>query len=284
MEDGFLRSVRLGSELTPPGSLVLDRQGLYYDPTAPSDLETLLQETTFTTAELEQAARLRHQIVDLAVSKYNVSRCSDFRPAAQADQSVVFVPGQVTDDASVQLGSPEVRDDGALLRAARRLCPSAHLVYKPHPDVLSGNRRGHVPSRASGLYDELVEDVSLPACLAAVEEVHTMTSLVGFEALLRGLKVVTHGQPFYAGWGLTEDQLPLARRSRRLSLDELVAGTLLRYPRYFSWQAKAFCTAEEMVQQLAIQKAHASGRSFKTSWLLRRLRDVAILSWEWTHA
>ncbi|RLB54298.1 MAG: capsular polysaccharide biosynthesis protein, partial [Deltaproteobacteria bacterium] len=142
MEDGFLRSVRLGSELTPPGSLVLDRRGLYYDPAVPSDLETLLQEATFTATELERAARLREQIVDSKVSKYNVSMGSSFRPKAKADQTVVLVPGQVTDDASVRLGSPQVRDDGALLQAVRQLCPDSYVVYKPHPDVLSGNRRG----------------------------------------------------------------------------------------------------------------------------------------------
>ena len=37
----------------------------------------------------------------------------------------------------------------------------------------------------------------------------TMTSLAGFEALLRGKPVTTHGQPFYAGWGLTEDICPV---------------------------------------------------------------------------
>ncbi len=42
MEDGFLRSAQLGSDLTTPLSLVLDRSGMYYDATGPSDLEQLL--------------------------------------------------------------------------------------------------------------------------------------------------------------------------------------------------------------------------------------------------
>ena len=66
--------------------------------------------------------------------------------------------------------------------------------------------------------------------LAAVDEVHVLTSLAGFEALQRGKRVVTYGQPFYAGWGLTEDIYPVDRRTRRLSLDELVAGALIVYP------------------------------------------------------
>ncbi len=42
VEDGFLRSRGLGARLVPPLSLVLDRKGIYYDPTAPSDLEDLI--------------------------------------------------------------------------------------------------------------------------------------------------------------------------------------------------------------------------------------------------
>jgi len=284
MEDGFLRSVRLGSELTPPGSLVVDRAGIYYDPTVPSDLERILQETAFSAAELRRAARLRRQVVDLKVSKYNLSQAERFAPTHAPGQPVILVPGQVEDDASMRLGSPHVRDDGALLHAVRRRRPDAHVVYKPHPDVLSGNRRGAIPDDSSGLYDDRVEDVSLPACLAVADEVHCMTSLVGFEALLRGLPVTTYGRPFYAGWGLTEDRHPLPRRTRRLTLDELVAGTLIRYPRYYSWEAQAFCAAEDMVQQLASEKAGASRWSFRTPWVVRRLRDLAILSWEWVHA
>src|SRR5688572_18343336 len=47
MEDGFLRSVGLGSDRYSPLSLVLDREGIYYDPTHPSQLETELSQRDF---------------------------------------------------------------------------------------------------------------------------------------------------------------------------------------------------------------------------------------------
>ncbi len=56
-----------------------------------------------------------------------------------------------------------------------------------------------------------------------------MTSLTGFEALLRGKAVFTYGLPFYAGWGLTQDRHAHPRRHRRLSIDELVAAALIGY-------------------------------------------------------
>src|SRR6185436_18551510 len=116
--------------------------------------------------------------------------------------------------------------------------------------------------------------VPIASCLDVAHEVHTMTSLVGFEALLRGLPVITYGQPFYASWGLTRDHAPLARRTRRLTLDELVAGALLRYPRYVSWSARCFCSAEDKVEELA-QAATSRGHSIKLPRLAIKLSSLA---------
>jgi capsular polysaccharide export protein len=282
MEDGFLRSTGLGSDLTAPGSLVLDPDGIYYDPSRPSRLERLLSDTRFEQHELEQAARLRQHIVSARVSKYNLPGTAPLRVAARPEQRVLFVPGQVADDASIRLGTKGVSDNLALLRAVREAHPDAYIVYKPHPDVQSGNRRGALDGLASPPWDLQLGQVPLAACLDIADEVHTMTSLVGFEALLRGLPVVTYGQPFYAGWGLTRDHAVLARRQRRLTLDELVAGSLLRYPRYVSWSARCFCSAEDKVAELA----RASARQRRLARLPRLVIKLTSL-WhsgvEWWH-
>ncbi|HEX2877722.1 MAG TPA: hypothetical protein VHP33_41015 [Polyangiaceae bacterium] len=281
MEDGFLRSAGLGSDLTAPGSLVLDPDGIYYDPSRPSRLENILQSAEFSPDELARAARLRRQVVDSRVSKYNLPAAERLQVAARAGQRVILVPGQVADDASVRLGAQSVGDNLSLLSAVRLANPDAYIIYKPHPDVLSGNRSGGLHGVASPPWDLLVGQVPLAQCLDVASEVHTMTSLVGFEALLRGLRVVTYGQPFYAGWGLTEDHAPLGRRTRRLTLDELVAGTLLRYPRYMSWSARCFCSAEDKV--LELQKASSRARSIKLPRLAIKLSSLAHSGLEWWH-
>ncbi len=283
MEDGFIRSVGLGSDLTVPGSLVVDSQGIYYDPRQPSELETLLQTRQFTNAELERAEWLRQRIVASGISKYNTHTDRPFRPRARDSQTVVLVPGQVEDDASVVCGSPEVRSNAALLRVVRDLLPDAYIIYKPHPDVVSGNRRGRLDAPGPSLFDEVVTDVPISRCLETAHELHTMTSLVGFEALLRNKRVVTHGQPFYSGWGLTEDRLGLARRKRRLSLNELVAGVLLVYPRYYHFRSLAFCTAEQLVAELERQRQTGQAQ-LKLPWLLRRGRHLLLLAREIVHA
>ena len=43
MEDGFIRSVGLGSDFNWPYFLAVDRKGIYYDPSRPSELEDILQ-------------------------------------------------------------------------------------------------------------------------------------------------------------------------------------------------------------------------------------------------
>jgi capsular polysaccharide export protein len=163
-----------------------------------------------------------------------------------------------------------------LLEAARKAVPDAFIIFKPHPDVLSGNRVGAVdPEAARKLCDHIEEDATLAACLDVADEVHTMTSLVGFEGLIRGKRVVVHGQPFYGGWGLTVDHNPLARRTRKRTLDELCAATLLRYPRYLNRATSRFTTPEVVIEQLAAEREHAgAGKAIKLAWSQRQARKL----------
>jgi capsular polysaccharide export protein len=103
-----------------------------------------------------------------------------------------------------------------------------------------------------------VTDISMREMLPAVDEVHVLTSLAGFEALLRGRGVTCYGQPFYAGWGLTNDKVPVERRSRRLSLSMLVAGALILYPTYVSRATGRFITPEQAVDELVAWRDSSS--------------------------
>lgn len=284
MEDGFIRSVGLGSDFAAPWSLVTDERGIYYDATRPSDLEHTLQTAEFSAVELASARAFIDAIVRLQVTKYNFTSEGAERLERPPGRRVILVPGQVEDDASILLGSPTVRTNETLLREVRRRNPDAYIIYKVHPEIVSGNRKRGSVGRSRELYDQIIQRCPLAECLDLVDEVHTMTSLVGFEALLRGKGVVTYGRPFYAGWGLTEDAYPPERRTRRLSLAELVAGVILRYPRYYSWSARCFSNAELVVRELgelrdasrvnlpsAGSKARRSVRR-ATTWLRNRIR------------
>ncbi|MCR5220881.1 MAG: capsular polysaccharide biosynthesis protein [bacterium] len=270
MEDGFIRSVGLGSNFKLPYSLTLDRSGIYYDPGRPSDLECILNTIRRRPDHGELCARagiLRQTIVQTGITKYNVGEKHIATTHWPKDRRILLVPGQVEDDASVRKGGCGIRSNLELLQTVRAHNPDAFLVYKPHPDVESGNRRGKIDGqKMRSLADEVVRDIHMGVLLSRVDEVHTLTSLSGFEALLRGLEVCTYGGPFYAGWGLTKDfadpGLPFfARRSARLVLDELVAGTLLLYPTYYDWPTRSFCLPEDVVQYRLLQPPVPVSRS-----------------------
>lgn len=257
LEDGFLRSVGLGAELVRPLSWVVDARGIYYDATAPSDLEVILATHVFGDTLCARAARLRERIVAARLTKYNVGSRVWLRPPHA--KRVILVPGQVESDASLAYGAPRERSNMGLLRAVRAEHPDAYIVYKPHPDVVARLRKEGVNEQAAlDWCDEVVSDVSMGDLLVLVDEVHVLTSLSGFEALMQGKKVTCHGQPFYSGWGLTDDRLPNARRGRRLTLDALVAGTLIEYPLYLSRDGRCLIEPEDAVESL-LQWRHVRG-------------------------
>lgn len=256
LEDGFLRSAGLGAALTPPLSLALDDEGIYYDPTRPSRLERLIANAPTDDAALARAGALRRRLIELGLSKYNLKGKGFPRPD---HPRIVLAVGQVEDDASICMGASGVRTNLGLLQAIGKAAPDAHVIYKPHPDIEAGLRPGAIdPDDMSGLADDIAKDVGAPEILAAVDEVWTMTSLLGFEALLRGKKVVTLGAPFYAGWGLTEDRGDIpARRAARPSLDGLIHAALIDYPMYHDPVSGLPCEVEVIVQRLAAGQGQA---------------------------
>ena len=251
IEDGFIRSVGLGADFIKPLSWVIDAQGIYYDATRTSDLESLCMDTVFDDALLKRAAALRLKIVATNVTKYNVGTKYWQRPNDVVH--VILVPGQVESDASLVYGAPLERTNMGLLRAVRFANPEAYIIYKPHPDVLARLRLAGLNEDSANLWcDEIVTDVAMGDLLTKVDEVHVLTSLAGFEGLLRQKPVTCYGQPFYSGWGLTRDIILSTRRSRRLSLDELVAATLIKYPLYLSRDSKDLITPEQALDEMLV--------------------------------
>jgi len=247
LEDGFIRSVGLGADLIPPLSWVLDRTGMYYDATRPSDLENLLNDADFDHTVLTRAEQLRNALVSSGLTKYNVGTTPWQRP--QNSRPVLLVVGQVESDASIRLGGIDIKSNQALLETVRKANPKAYVIYKPHPDVVAGLRKqGRLD--ASGLCDEVVTDVGMHTLIQEVDEVHVITSLAGFEALLRDKPVYCYGQPFYAGWGLTKDRHPHPRRTKTRSLQELIAASLILYPRYVSRKTHQQISPEAALAEL----------------------------------
>ena len=292
VEDGFLRSVGLGADLIRPVSWVQDDVGIYYDATRPSRLEQILAETDFSEPLLTRAAALREAICAAGITKYSLSAPAQGsrghssaatpqpptwqRPVGA--QRVLLVVGQVETDASIRYGASTIRRNMDLLHVVREAHPDDYVLYKPHPDVLAGLRAsGEGERQALQRCDEVIGNVSLEQLFPLVDEVHILTSLAGFEALLRRKPVVTYGQPFFAGWGLTDDRglIPdvARRRHRSLTLDQLVAGALILYPTYVSRVTRRFTTPERVLQELIEWRQTPPPPGRLRHWVARIFRE-----------
>jgi len=255
LEDGFIRSVGLGTNFHLPMSLIIDDLGIYYNPGSESRLEHILQNHQFDDSLLARTKRLIKTIVEKQITKYNQQHpLTGFE--LPKDSKIIFVPGQVDDDASIKLAGDNMTAID-LLSAVRAANPDSFIIFKPHPDVMSGQRTGLSDEQQAKQYADLyITDTPVNHLIDACDEVHTISSLTGFEALLRNKTVHCHGLPFYAGWGLTQDHRTCPRRNRKLSLEALVAATLILYPRYYDPVSKLPCGPELIIQRIEEQRIY----------------------------
>jgi len=262
IEDAFIRSVALGSGFAKPYSLGIDSRGVYFNPEKVSDLEYLLQNHTFSNDLISRAKVVKEMVIASKFSKYNHLEHVQLKINREKYSKVILVTGQVEDDMSIKYGAFGLNNSD-LLQMVKKKNPNAYIIYKPHPDVLSGNRIGNISKEITDkCANKIVSNISIDSAIKASDEVHTLTSGAGFDALLRGKKVSTYGIPFYAGWGLTTDYKACKRRTRKVSLDELIAVALILYPRYISPKTLKFCE----VEQTLIELKEEQDRYFNNRW------------------
>jgi capsule polysaccharide export protein KpsC/LpsZ len=255
MEDGFVRSVGLGSQHLLPYSLCTDRNALYFDARTPSELEILLQTHDFAAdAQLMQEAReclaliRRHKI-----TKYNLPQTAlaDTLYGPKTKKRILVI-GQVEDDQSVILGCDRPINNNDLVRLAAEENPEAQIIYKMHPDVIAAKRKElSDPNEVAKIAVLVRQPMSLDDALYGVDRVYTISSLAGLESLIREIPVTTVGCPFYAGWGLTETHQAHPRRTRTLSLEELFAGSYLLYAKYFDPDTALPTTLRQVIARIS---------------------------------
>ncbi|WP_076414340.1 capsular polysaccharide biosynthesis protein [Shewanella sp. UCD-KL12] len=296
MEDGFIRSVGLGADLRRPSCLVIDRQGMYYAPDGPSDVVEKLNNVSLSDTQSQRAKQLAETLVKRALSKYNVGQKHTAKPLlekigqlkrADKQRELILVPGQFEQDQSIASSRGKVKSNLALIKQVRQDYPDAFIMYKEHPDLYSGVRPGALGEQAAQQYADIyLADIDIVSVLMLCDRVCTITSLTGFEALLRGKKVTTYGSPFYAGWGLTDDAIVFAERTNKLSLEQLVYVTLVSYPSYVDWTTGKLTSPERVIRLLSEERAQyeqqgKAGLQLSSSWLSRFSRKVRYFYEAW---
>lgn len=249
LEDGFLRSCgRLDDTL----SIVFDRQGIYYDATHPSEIEELIA-TSLTMDEVSRSADVIEKWREFGLSKYNAER----EYSGALPEKYVLVLDQVASDMSIEYGEADAESFHQMLNAALKENPSTEILVKLHPDVFTRAKKSHFDIEALQQLKHvrvIAENCHPVRLIANAETVYTVTSQVGFEALIWGKRVRCFGMPFYAGWGLTIDELPPSGRRGTATLEKLVHGALIKYPRYFDPETGMECQVERAMEHLGLQR------------------------------
>jgi capsular polysaccharide export protein len=264
IEDGFIRSIALGATKAAPLSLCFDSPVLYYDPSAQSRLEGLLQNYDFAgdPALLERARMGIARLIQTRLSKYNTSADVDINDIyGPKDRKRVLVVGQVEDDMSIIKGCATRIDNNDLVRIAAKENPGAQIIYKPHPEILHGTRPARSkPAEVRTIAQILDRDITLADAFQTIDHVYTITSLAGFEAVIRGIKVTCIGMPFYAGWGVTDDRQPCPRRTARRTFEEIFAAAYILYPTYYDPESEKTISFEEGLELLHRMKRAAQSK------------------------
>jgi capsular polysaccharide export protein len=255
VEDGFIRSIGLGSNFIKPQSIIFDSKGAYYDCSKSSDLEFFLNNHRFINKEIKQASYIKQKIIKNNISKYNLLQKKNHLFNNQ-NKKISLVIGQVEDDASIQFGSFQIKKNIDLLKLVRKLYPKQFIIYKPHPDVLMKNRTGDYEDKVLLKYADYIERrADINFCIKIAASIHTITSLSGFEALLRGKAVHVYGAPFYSGWGLTNDYFKnkevFKRRTRKITILQLVYASLIYYNYYYNHSTTKIISCLNLISHIS---------------------------------
>ena len=290
IEDGFIRSIGLGADLRRPSSLVIDKQSMYYVPDRPSDIVDILNTIELTKEQSLRAHLLAQSVVERSVSKYNVGEkhlsevalttMQTLHHLTASQQEIILVPGQFEQDQSIANSRGKIKTNLALLKQVRQDYPDSFVIYKEHPDLYSGVRPGALGEELALKFADLyLADIDITSVLELCDRVCTLTSLTGFEALLRGKKVNTYGSPFYAGWGLTTDQLDFVERHHKLTLNQLIFATLIIYPKYVDWTTGLLTSPERVIDLLTAMRSNKNLQStaLKSSKSARFSRKIRYL-------
>lgn len=237
LEDGFLRSVGLGKTGSVPLSIIADDLGLPVDAGRSSRLERLIAYDASPQIG-ESGRRIRELLVEHRLSKYNHLPHRQPKIDATTRRRLLLVD-QVVGDVSVGRALGDRGSFEIMVRDA--VASGAQCLVRTHPDVMAGFRKGYLTeltARTPGAV--LVSDaVSVASILDVVDEVWTVSSQFGLDALLRGLPVRCYAAPFYAGWGLTDDHfsdkaktIVGQNRTARPTVDQLAGTVFSTYPSY----------------------------------------------------
>lgn len=118
-----------------------------------------------------------------------------------------------------------------MLVFAQEQHPGTRVIMKTRSETWAGHRPGRFgPGDESNRVTLLSGPVRQWRLLEGAVAVYTLSSELGFEAILAGRRPRVFGRPFYAGRGLAADETPVPRRHRKPTAAQLFAAATILYP------------------------------------------------------
>jgi capsule polysaccharide modification protein KpsS len=123
------------------------------------------------------------------------------------ERPFVYFPLHVTDDYKIKRVIPHCVDQAAIIELIAASLPQGiDLVLKEHPMSVGRNPLGLLRRLRGNENVRIVEPhTSSHELIRRARAIAVISSTVGLEALLHGRPVMTVGQPFYSGFGVTLD-------------------------------------------------------------------------------
>lgn len=257
MEDGFIRSATTYADETKEDKFLqgisfnFDNLSAYFDATAPSNLEQMLnnKDLVLTQEQKLRARKLINRIIETKLTKYNHQPI--FTPNIGKNKKKVLVVDQSFGDMSIARGGANEKTFKLMLEQAIQENPDADIIVKTHPDTMTGNRGGYYTGlkEHDNIYT-ITEPINPISLIQYVDKVYVCTTQFGFEALMCNKEVVIFGLPFYAGWGLADERQELPRRTNKRTLEEVFYIAYIIYTKYFNPETKKECEIEEAIDYL----------------------------------
>lgn len=248
---GIITSVGNIEDGWPSLSYIFDDRGIYNNPYRASGLEELIIKTELEDDDIVRARKIISYIKEHKITKYNDSiDLKDSAFAAPAGKNVLIIDEALNSKSFTPRAEREIEFKKMFNFVSERYGEHNIILYSsfdkkntPLKGFLSGEQRKVNVLTVS-------ENINPYDLFDLVDAVLCVDSEIGFSALIAGKKTYCFGKAFYSNWGLTEDSKKIKRRKKDLSIEELVAYSLIKYPRYLDPYTKNLTNVENILETI----------------------------------
>lgn len=229
INNGFLFSGDRSNNQCPI-SIIFDTKAAYYQEN--NELEDMLNSEQFTNYELEQSNLLIEKIKEKFKRDLDTHPSNNLNKYYLENKKIILIPG--VSDENLYNYEPLIRSDYDLICEVNKRNNNTVIIYKPtkqiKSDLIKKIKKQLKTENGNTIFVDIENHIS--QCLNICQEVHLVNNIYALEALINNKTVVTYGQSFYSHRGLTVDLFNNESQKQHIGLKELIAGSLMLYPRY----------------------------------------------------